>query len=31
MHISKLRRKLRNAGFNAEYIRTIHGQGYSIR
>ncbi len=31
MHVSKLRRKLRNAGFNAELIRTAHGQGYSIR
>ncbi|WP_051560114.1 response regulator transcription factor [Marinobacterium jannaschii] len=31
MHISKLRRKLTNAGFNGEHINTVHGQGYRIQ
>jgi len=28
MHVSKLRRKLQTAGFDAGHIQTVHGQGY---
>lgn len=31
MHISKLRRKLRAAGFDSDHIQTMHGQGYSFK
>lgn len=31
VHISKLRRKLKAAGFDSERIQTMHGQGYCLR
>lgn len=31
VHISKLRRKLRAAGFNADRVQTMHGQGYVLK
>lgn len=31
VHISKLRRKLKVAGFDPERIQTMHGQGYCLR
>jgi len=31
MHVSKLRRKLKQAGFSADHINTVHGQGYRIQ
>ncbi|WP_461535770.1 response regulator transcription factor [Spongorhabdus nitratireducens] len=31
VHVSKLRRKLNSAGFNAKQLRTVHGQGYCLK
>ena len=31
VHVSKLRRKLNTAGFNARQLRTVHGQGYCLK
>lgn len=31
VHVSKLRRKLSAAGFDAKQIRTMHGQGYCLK
>lgn len=31
VHVSKLRRKLKAVGFNAEKIQTMHGQGYCLK
>lgn len=31
VHVSKLRRKLKAVGFNAERLQTMHGQGYCLK
>lgn len=31
VHVSKLRRKLNAAGFNAKQLGTVHGQGYCLK